>query len=173
MTTHHEKNVQRKLRVKERNNAMGKALRSEPLRFINTRSLQTLQLALGLPLGPCLLSREDAQKYNFEPESLNKGAGFKAALSSFQKVPIIESIAGARSEPIIPTPRDFGSQKPELLDVILVAIDFEYSHYSPKTGRIRLREVGISMLDTRDLCHKIVSLENVISTQRYRTVTAT
>ncbi|KAH7370097.1 hypothetical protein BKA65DRAFT_372677, partial [Rhexocercosporidium sp. MPI-PUGE-AT-0058] len=54
-----------------------------------------------------------------------------------------------------------------------IAIDFEYSHHSPKTGRIRLREVGISMLDTRGLCHQSGSLKDVISTQHYRTVADT
>ncbi|KAH6705342.1 hypothetical protein BKA61DRAFT_434096, partial [Leptodontidium sp. MPI-SDFR-AT-0119] len=54
-----------------------------------------------------------------------------------------------------------------------IAIDFEYSHYSPKTGHIRLREVGISMLDTRDLCHQSNSLKDIISTQHYRTATDT
>jgi hypothetical protein len=43
------------------------------------------------------------------------------------------------------------SQDVDILDAIFIAIDFEYSHFSAKTGRIRLREVGISILDTRDI----------------------
>jgi hypothetical protein len=40
MDTRHEKNVQCKLRVKERKNAMAKSLRLEPLRPINTQCRQ-------------------------------------------------------------------------------------------------------------------------------------
>jgi hypothetical protein len=173
MNTRHEKNVQRKLRVKERKNAIARSLRSEPLRPINTCSLQILQQALGLPPDPCSLPREQAQVDNFKPKSLDKEAASRVALSNLPDVPFTESTAGAISEPIIPTHRDFGSQEPELLDVIFIAIDFEYSHYSPKTGRIRLREVGISMLDTRDLCHENIHFEDIISIQHYRTVTDT
>ena len=93
-------------------------------------------------------------------------------MSNFPDVPFTESTARI-SKPIISTPGDFGSQEPKFLDVIFIAIDFEYSHYSPKTGRIRLREVGISMLDTRNLCHQNISLKDVISTQHYRTATDT
>jgi hypothetical protein len=119
-----------------------------------------------------LLLREEAQEDNFKPESLDKGVSSRAALSNFPDVPFTESTARI-SKPIISTPGDFGSQEPKFLDVIFIAIDFEYSHYSPKTGRIRLREVGISMLDTRNLCHQNISLKDVISTQHYRTATDT
>ncbi|PVH77050.1 hypothetical protein DL98DRAFT_535087 [Cadophora sp. DSE1049] len=172
MEIRHEKNVKRKLRAKERKNAIVKSLRAEPLRPINTRGLQTLQQALGLPLDPYLLSKE-ARQDNFEPERLEKGAGSRARLSNFSDVVFTRSTAGAISEPTIPTPGDFDSQEPEPLDAIFIAIDFEYSHYSAKTGRIRLREVRISMLDTRDLCHQNISLKEVISAQHYRTVTDT
>ncbi|KAH9218292.1 hypothetical protein DL95DRAFT_444268 [Leptodontidium sp. 2 PMI_412] len=172
METRHEKNVQRKLQVKKRKDAMAKYLRSQPLRPINTCGLQTLQRALGLPLDPCLLLRVEAQEDNFEPERLDQEACSRAGQPN-PPVPLAKSAAGAISETTVPTPGDFDSQEPELLDVIFIAIDFEYSHYSPKTGHIRLREVGISMLDTRDLCHQSNSLKDIISTQHYRTATDT
>jgi hypothetical protein len=40
---------------------------------------------------------------------------------------------------------------PDPLDAIFIAIDFEYSHHSVKTAQVRIREVGISILDTHDL----------------------
>lgn len=61
-----------------------------------------------------------------------------------------------------------GSLKLDALDAIFIAIDFEYSHFSAKTGCIRIREVGIAMLDTRDISYK--KPNNVISSQHYRTV---
>lgn len=64
-----------------------------------------------------------------------------------------------------------GSQKVDTLDAVFIAIDFEYSHFSAKTGRIRLREVGISTLDTRAIRYK--EPEKIISSQHYRTVTDT
>jgi len=64
-----------------------------------------------------------------------------------------------------------GSRNPDALDAIFVAIDFEYSHFSAKTGHIRLREVGISKFDTRDIRCK--NPKKVISSLHYRTVTDT
>ncbi|KAH7378042.1 hypothetical protein BKA64DRAFT_248237 [Cadophora sp. MPI-SDFR-AT-0126] len=171
METRHERNVQRKLRLKQRKDDTAKALRSTPLRPINACGLQTLQQALGLPLDPGLLPKEEAQEAKFEPESLDKSTSSGAGLSNFPDVPVTRGPAEAISKPIIPTPGGFDSQEPEPLDVIFVAIDFEYSHYSPKTGRIRLREVGISLLDTRDLLHQNISWDDAIFTQHYRTVT--
>lgn len=173
MATRHEKNIQRKLRVKERNTAIAKALRAEPPRSISTRGLRTLQRVLGLPPDPFLLL-EEVQEDNRESDTLDQGASSKAGHSNLTQVQFPESAARAMNEPSIPAARDFKtSQQPEPLDVIFIAIDFEYSHYSPKTGRIRLREVGISMLDTRDIRHHNNHLKDVISTRHYRTVTDT
>jgi len=173
MSTRHEKNVQRKGRVKERKNSIARFLRSQPLRPINTCGLDILQQALGLPLGPCSPLREQAQKDSFESESPDKEVDSKAVLSNFPDVPSTKGAALTTSELAIPTPRDFGSQGSEVLDAFFIAIDFEHSHYSPKTGHIRLREVGISMFDTRDFRHRGIHLEDAISTQHYRTVTNT
>jgi hypothetical protein len=62
-------------------------------------------------------------------------------------------------------------QNVDTLDAIFIAIDFEYSNFPAKTGRIRLREVGISRLDTRDIRYK--EPEKIISSQHYRTVVDT
>jgi len=51
-------------------------------------------------------------------------------------------------------------------DPVFISIDFKYSPYNPKTRFIRLREVGISSLDTRNR-------DKSISSQHYRTVTDT
>jgi hypothetical protein len=60
---------------------------------------------------------------------------------------------------------------PELEDAIFVAIDFEWGEKQTTTGgrKLHLREVGIAMLDTRDLRKNNVS-KDVISTQHYRIV---
>ncbi|KAG4414305.1 hypothetical protein IFR04_012551 [Cadophora malorum] len=155
MATRHEKNIQ------------------QPPRSISTRGLRTLQRVLGLPPDPFLLL-EEVQEDNRESDTLDQGASSKAGHSNLTQVQFPESAARAMNEPSIPAARDFKtSQQPEPLDVIFIAIDFEYSHYSPKTGRIRLREVGISMLDTRDIRHHNNHLKDVISTRHYRTVTDT
>jgi hypothetical protein len=59
----------------------------------------------------------------------------------------------------------------DIIDALFIAIDFEYSHFCAKTGSIRLREVGISTLDTRDIPYK--RPEKLISSQHFRTVTDT
>ncbi len=170
MITRREKNAQRKLQLKERKNAIATSLRSQPLRPINTRGLQILQQALGLPLDPCSLPREQTQVDIFEPDGLDKEVDSTATLLNVPVVLCDEGTIVAMPEHTIPILQDFGSQEPELLDVLFIAIDFEYSHYSPKTGRIRLIEAGISTFDTRDLRHQNVHLGNVITTQHYRTV---
>jgi len=166
MSKRHEKNVQRKERAKERSNAIARSLRSQPLRLINTCGLQTLQRALGLPLGPYPCLGEQAQDSSSSERKDEEGT--RVALSNVSDAPSSEIDIVPISDRSIPNP-----QEPEFLDAIFIAIDFEYSHYSPKTGRIRLREVGISMLDTRDLGHQNVHPKDVISTQHYRTVTDT
>ncbi|KAG4441868.1 hypothetical protein IFR05_002669 [Cadophora sp. M221] len=147
METRHEKNVQHKLRVKERKDAIAKSLRSQPLRPINACGLQALQRALGLPLDSCLFLKEEVQEGSFKPGRLDEGAGSRARQPN-PPVPLTTSTASAMSEPIVPTPGNFDSQEPELLDVIFIAIDFEYSHYSPKTGNIRLRETSLFSFST-------------------------
>ncbi|KAE8443513.1 hypothetical protein EG329_001825 [Mollisiaceae sp. DMI_Dod_QoI] len=161
MTTRHEKNVERKLRSKERKDAIARSLHSRPLRPINTCGLQTLQTVLGLPMD------------GFKPDSLGNEAGRREALSNLADVPFADGTSVTVPEPAIHIPRGLGRQEFDVLDAIFIAIDFEYSHYSPKSGRIRLREVGISMFDTRNLYHQNGHLNNAISTQHYRTVTNT
>ncbi|CZT11435.1 uncharacterized protein RCO7_15139 [Rhynchosporium graminicola] len=79
-------------------------------------------------------------------------AGSGERLSHLSGILDPKSNAGAISEPILPS-GDCGGQGTEPLDVSFIAIDFdsEYSNYSPKTGSIRIRELGVSMLDTRNL----------------------
>lgn len=109
MSTRHEKNVQRKLRAKERSDAMAKALRATPLRPIKTCNLQVLQQALGLPLDPCLLPKEEAQENNFGPESLDNATSSKAVSSNLPHVPLTESAARTTSKPTVLNPGNFGS----------------------------------------------------------------
>jgi len=71
----------------------------------------------------------------------------REALSNLADGPFADGTSVTIPEPAIPIPRGLGSQELKVLDAIFIAIDFEYSHYSPKSGRIRLREVGISMFD--------------------------
>ncbi|PVH75311.1 hypothetical protein DL98DRAFT_536712 [Cadophora sp. DSE1049] len=129
--------------------------------------------SLGSPLTLSCSLKKKYKKTTFESERLDQGAGSKAGQSNLPEVQVPKSAARAIYEPSIPPAGDFESQQLEPLDVIFIAIDFEYSHYSPKTGRIGLREVGISMLDTRDLRYQNNYLKDVISTQHYRTVTDT
>lgn len=134
--------MERKLRSKERKDAIARSLHSRPLRPINTCGLQTLQTVLGLPVD------------GFKPDSLGNEAGRREALSNLADVPFADGTSVTVPEPAIPIPRGLGRQEFDVLDAIFIAIDFEYSHYSPKSGRIRLREVGISMFDTRNLYHQ-------------------
>jgi len=173
MTTRHEKNMARKLRSKETKDAIARSLHSRPLRPINTRGLQTLQKVLGLPLTPCPLLKKQPQEDDFKPEILDNEAGCREALSNLAEIPLANSTVVTVPEPATRISRGLGSQEFDVLDAIFIAIDFEYSHYSPKSGRIRLREVGISMFDTRNLHHQAGHLNNAISTQHYRTVTDT
>jgi hypothetical protein len=110
--------------------------------------------------------------------------GDKKALRKQRKVLKKESIAKAlQSQPLrkinteglqclqqsLNLLSDFQNLDP--LDNIFIAIDFEYSHFSAKTGSIRLREVEISILDTRALRYK--NPEKLMTSQHYRTVTDT
>lgn len=57
-------------------------------------------------------------------------------------------------------------------DVLIIAIAFEFSNFSPNTGSVTLGEVGISILDTRDLIHRRTSskgYEDFITTNHYHT----
>src|SRR4051812_24617942 len=122
METRHEKNAQRKLRVKERKNAVAKALRAEPLRPITTCGLHTLQHALGLSLDLCLLPSEGTKEGNFESNKMDKGASSRAGLSNIPDVAVTSSATETISEPITPTHGDFSSQQVEIRDVIFIAI---------------------------------------------------
>lgn len=50
------------------------------------------------------------------------------------------------------------------IDFILIAIDIEYSHFSAKTGSIRFREIGISILDTRYIRWRKARESDIINT---------
>jgi len=92
MTTRHEKYVARKLRSKERKEAIARSLQSRPLRLINTRDLQTLQKALRLPLIPYPLLKKQSQKGNLKPERLDNKVEYRETLSNFVNIPFIDSI---------------------------------------------------------------------------------
>ncbi|KAI2780783.1 hypothetical protein F4815DRAFT_445022 [Daldinia loculata] len=104
---------------------------------VTRRMWSTLQTVLGLPVD------------GFKPDSLGNEAGRREALSNLADVPFADGTSVTVPEPAIPIPRGLGRQEFDVLDAIFIAIDFEYSHYSPKSGRIRLREHYRTVTDTR------------------------
>ena len=99
MATRHDKNVERKLRAKERKNAIATFLRAEPLRPINTRGLQKLQQVLGLCHYPDFLSTEEAYTKNLTCEKSNERADSRVRSSNCLDVPVI---GGVSETPIPP-----------------------------------------------------------------------
>ena len=124
MTTRHEKNVERKLRSKERKDAIARSLHSRPLRPINKCGLQTLQTVLGLPLNHCPLLEEQAQEDGFKPNSLGNEAGRREALSNLADVPFADGTSDTVPEPTIPIPRGLGSREFDVLDAIFFSDRF-------------------------------------------------
>jgi hypothetical protein len=110
---------------------------------------------------------------NNQEDSFDKGVDAETALSDVPDAPLTEGIAVAIPKPAIPAPWDFGSWEPEILDVIFIAIDFEYLQCAGQNGRIRLTELGISIFDTQDLRRESINPKEVVSTQHYRAVTNT
>jgi hypothetical protein len=139
----------------------------------NACGLRQLQTVLGLPLNHYALFEAQEQENSFKPDSLGNETGRREALSNLADIPFADVTSVTVLEPAIPIPRGLGSREFDVLDAIFIAIDFEYSHYSPKSGRIRLREVGISMFDTCNLYYQTGHLNDAISTPHYRTVTDT
>jgi hypothetical protein len=157
LPTRHEKNVQRKIRVRAREIALGREFHSTPPQRVNYLGLRNLQRTLGLPSDPYLIYEEKARVEGFELESLDEVPASRMTLSSLPDGHFTEST------------EKLGAQKLELCDTIFVAIDFGFSHYSPLSGRSRLQQVGVSTLNTGDLYAPTICAEDIISTKHYRT----
>lgn len=113
MHTRHEKNVEKKRRRKEREDAIARSLRERSLRPTNTRGLRTLQMFLGLPLNHCLFLEEQVPEDGFK--RLGYELGREERSSNPVNIPFVDDISDTKPESAIPIPQGTNSQNPEFL----------------------------------------------------------